>query len=63
MKHEWTRYDTGIGYGGYVQCLICGKNTYEHDIKRDSECYGAKAESVPFTRHMIPIIKLISRKK
>jgi len=34
-QHVWKMYDTGIGYGGYKECTICGLNTYSD---RCSKC-------------------------
>lgn len=27
-KHEWRRLDTGIGFGGYKECVKCWQTTY-----------------------------------
>lgn len=34
-QHVWKMYDTGIGYGGYKECTVCGLNTYSD---RCSKC-------------------------
>lgn len=35
LDHVWKRYDTGIGYGGYKECVVCGLTTYS---ERCSKC-------------------------
>lgn len=38
LRHVFRRYHTGIGWGGYKECTLCGLNNYDGDLDENSKC-------------------------